>query len=223
MNRLVLGIGYMREEYLEAKKEWLKYKVNIELAESAEEAVQLLSNRDYACVVFHTRMLEFQPYIEALRQIKTIPILVVSPKYSVESRAQFIFQYLLGSKNSENNLDRIKDIDNYIDHIDTNKPLTVITDKDLCVCLEQRVVQVSGIEINFTRQEFDALYLLLSNRKRVMTFKMISIFVWGEEYADVSSKVVSNLISRVRQKLRIEANSQDYIKSIHGIGYKFDP
>ncbi|MDC7291112.1 hypothetical protein NXH76_25325 [Blautia schinkii] len=83
MNRLVLGIGYMREEYLEAKKEWLKYKVNIELAESAEEAVQLLSNRDYACVVFHTRMLEFQSYIEALRQIKTIPILVVSPKYSV--------------------------------------------------------------------------------------------------------------------------------------------
>ncbi|MDC7291111.1 winged helix-turn-helix domain-containing protein [Blautia schinkii] len=120
-------------------------------------------------------------------------------------------------------MDRIKDIDNYIDHIDTNKPLTVITDKDLCVCLEQRVVQVSGIEINFTRQEFDALYLLFSNRKRVMTFKMISIFVWGEEYADVSSKVVSNLISRVRQKLRIEANSQDYIKSIHGIGYKFDP
>ena len=114
-------------------------------------------------------------------------------------------------------------LDINIDYTDTNKPLTVITDKDLCVCVEQRVLQVSGIEITLTRQEFDALYLLPANRKWVMTFEMGLIFVWSHEYADVSSKVVSNLMSRVRQELKIEANTQGYIKSIHGMGYKFDP
>lgn len=46
-----------------------------------------------------------------------------------------------------------------------------------------------------TAKEFDALHLLITNRKRVMTFETISCQVWGEEYIGVSVKAIHNLMS----------------------------
>ena len=72
-----------------------------------------------------------------------------------------------------------------------------------------------------TAKEFDALHLLITNRKRVMTFETISCQVWGEEYIGVSVKAIHNLMSRLRQKLQIKPD--EYIVSIRGVGYKFEP
>lgn len=49
---------------------------------------------------------------------------------------------------------------------------------ELYFCLEERKVYVSGQEIELTAKEFDALRLLIMNRKRVLTFEMISYQVW---------------------------------------------
>ena len=56
-----------------------------------------------------------------------------------------------------------------------------ILEGELYFCLEERKVYVSGQEIELTAKEFDALRLLIMNRKRVLTFEMISYQVWGEE------------------------------------------
>ncbi len=93
----------------------------------------------------------------------------------------------------------------------------------LSLCLEQRIVMAHGQIIQLTVKEFDILALLIRNPKRVFTYELITEMVWREEYATYSRKAINNHVSNLRQKLRIFPDSPDYIKSVYGIGYKFDP
>jgi DNA-binding response OmpR family regulator len=92
---------------------------------------------------------------------------------------------------------------------------------NLNICPEQRLVTVQGQKIDLTAKEFDALRLLIENRPRVLTFENIAVEVWGEEYIDITPKTVHNLMSRLRQKLRVAPDTPDYIASVRGIGYQF--
>jgi DNA-binding response OmpR family regulator len=96
-------------------------------------------------------------------------------------------------------------------------------DGTLYVSPEQRLVTVQGQTIDLTAKEFDALWLLIENRPRVLTFENIAVEVWGEEYIDITPKTVHNLMSRLRQRLRVAPDAPDYIASVRGIGYQFAP
>lgn len=97
-----------------------------------------------------------------------------------------------------------------------------IREGSLYFCLEERRVCVGDYETELTVKEFDALHLLIINRKRVLTFETISYQVWGEEYIDVTDKTIHNLMNRLRRKLKVMPEFPEYIRSIRGVGYKFD-
>lgn len=103
-----------------------------------------------------------------------------------------------------------------------NQLLTEIQEGNLYVCLEQRLVRVQGQTVDLTAKEFDILALLIRNPKRVFTYEMIIEFVWNEDYSCYSRKAVNNHISNIRKKLKISPDVPDYIKSVTGVGYKFD-
>lgn len=105
---------------------------------------------------------------------------------------------------------------------DTQQSLTEIREDDLYFCLEEREVSVQGKKIDLSAREFNTLYLLIMNRKRVMTFETISYHVWGEEYVENELTAIHNIMSRLRQKLKISPDIPDYIISVRGVGYKFD-
>ena len=100
--------------------------------------------------------------------------------------------------------------------------MTEIREGDLYFCLEERKVCVGGQKIELTAKEFDAFRLLIMNRKRGLIFETISYQVWGEDYIDVTTQAIHNLMSRLRQKLQITPDMPEYIVSVRGVGYKFD-
>lgn len=103
------------------------------------------------------------------------------------------------------------------------EPLTVITYGNLSFCLEHRTVEVCGQKIDLTTKEFDILSLLILNPKYVFTYDMITDRVWHEKYDFYSRKAINNHISNIRKKLRVCPDTPEYIKSVHSLGYKFDP
>lgn len=105
---------------------------------------------------------------------------------------------------------------------DIELPLTEIQEGDLYFCLEEREVSVRGKKVDLSAREFNTLYLLLMNRKRVMTFETLAYHVWGEEYIENELTAIHNIMSRLRQKLKISPDIPDYIISVRGVGYKFD-
>ena len=103
-----------------------------------------------------------------------------------------------------------------------NSPLTIINIDLLHFCLEYRLVEVCGQEIELTAKEFDILALLILNPCCVFTYEMIMDVVWNEPYNAYSRKTIINHISNIRKKLKVSSEIPDYIKSVHSIGYKFE-
>ena len=106
--------------------------------------------------------------------------------------------------------------------LERNQPLTEIQIDDLYFCLEQRLVTIREQPIELTVKEFDIFSLLILNPKRVFTYEMLMDLVWEEDYSYYSRKAVNNHVSNLRRKLKIAPDLPNYIKSVYGIGYKFE-
>ena len=103
-----------------------------------------------------------------------------------------------------------------------DQPLAEIREGDLYFCLEQHLVTVRGQVIPLTVKEFEIFALLIQNPKRVFTYEMLLDLVWHEDYTYYSRKAINNHISNLRKKLRVAPDLPDYVKSVYGVGYKFD-
>ena len=100
--------------------------------------------------------------------------------------------------------------------------MTEIRKDDLYFCLEQRLITVREQIIELTVKEFEIFSLLILNPKRVFTYEMLMDLVWNEDYTYYSRKAVNNHVSNLRKKLKIAPDLPDYVKSVYGIGYKFE-
>ena len=94
-----------------------------------------------------------------------------------------------------------------------DQPLTEIREGDLYFCLEQRLVTVRSQVIPLTVKEFEIF---------AFTYEMLLDLVWHEDYTYYSRKAINNHISNLRKKTRIAPDLPDYVKSVYGVGYKFD-
>lgn len=83
-------------------------------------------------------------------------------------------------------------------------------------------VNVNANLINLTKKEFDLLVYFIANQRKVVTKNAIAEHLWGDEI-DLSDDFdfIYTHIKNLRKKL-IEAGCKDYIKSMYGVGYKFE-
>ena len=65
-----------------AQKEWLKYHVFIKMVRSMPDALKLLTKIDFLLVVIIADDIEYLPYLKLMRDMKPMPILVLSSKYN---------------------------------------------------------------------------------------------------------------------------------------------
>ena len=110
----------------------------------------------------------------------------------------------------------------YFIPLQANQPLTEIREGALYFCLEQRLVTVRDQIIPLTVKEFEIFALLILNPKRVFTYEMLLELAWHEDYSYYSRKAINNHISNLRKKLRIAPDLPEYVKSVYGVGYKFE-
>ena len=85
----------------------------------------------------------------------------------------------------------------------------------------QRRVFQDGEEINLTRLEYNTLVFLASNPGIVLTQTQIFEAVWNMDSDSCHSSVV-NVIYNLRKKIEPDSKNPTYIKTVLGVGYKFD-
>ena len=223
----ILGIGYSHNEYGVTANTWKKYGVEFDYVDDIKQATAMLSYKEYICVAICADVIP-QEDLDALRKVRSIPIIVVPPSYSVEQRyacihfgaAQYLHTYhhpIAKAVTSQDGLRYYLDIP-----AEKRKPLTIITVKDLSFCLEYRLVEIAGKRIDLTEKEFDILALLIMNQRQVFTHEMMMDAIWNEDFSFYSRNALSSHISNLRKKLKVSEAVADHIKSIRGIGYKFE-
>lgn len=93
---------------------------------------------------------------------------------------------------------------------------TVQSFGDLTIDRERFVVGLKGNELNLPRKEFELLELLASQPGKVFTRNAILEKVWGEDVV-VGDRTIDVHIRKLREKL-----GEEYIRTVKGVGYKFD-
>ncbi|PKH42136.1 DNA-binding response regulator, OmpR family, contains REC and winged-helix (wHTH) domain [Nocardioides alpinus] len=94
---------------------------------------------------------------------------------------------------------------------------------DLTLNTGAREVLVSGEEIDLTRTEFDLLAHLVSNPGVVVPREALLRAVWDTEFVPDSTHVVDVHLANLRRKLRGAASDNQWIRTIRGVGFRFDP
>ena len=92
---------------------------------------------------------------------------------------------------------------------------------DLSINPETRGVRLGDGEVRLTAKEFDLLLFLASNRGRVYTRSQLMDQVWDYSYAADYSTVTVH-IRRLREKVEVDPMKPAHIKTVWGVGYKFE-
>lgn len=82
---------------------------------------------------------------------------------------------------------------------------------------EQHLVRVNGTELDLPKKEFNLLLYLTSKPSRVFTREEIFNHIWGQDVI-VSDRTIDVYIRKIREKIGVNK-----IKTIKGVGYKYEP
>ncbi|MCC7258671.1 MAG: response regulator transcription factor [Gammaproteobacteria bacterium] len=92
--------------------------------------------------------------------------------------------------------------------------------KDLDINLERRTVELDGATLDLTTMEYQLLVLFAQNPGRTFTRDEILNELRGID-AQLFSRSVDILVSRLRQKLKDTTRQPRFIKTVWGTGYTF--
>jgi two-component system response regulator ResD len=102
------------------------------------------------------------------------------------------------------------------------EPGDLVRHGSLKVNPRSRSVENGGRAIDLTAKEFDLLYFLARNPGQVFSREQLLDQVWDYHFAGDVSTVTVN-VRRIREKVETDPNRPRYIKTVWGVGYKFDP
>lgn len=103
------------------------------------------------------------------------------------------------------------------------KAPTLLEFGDLKIDTTSREVRLRGELVETTMKEFDLLAFLASSPRQVFSREQLLDHVWGSSSAWQDDGTVTEHIRRIRQKLRATETRDRWIRTVRGVGYRFEP
>jgi DNA-binding response OmpR family regulator len=85
-----------------------------------------------------------------------------------------------------------------------------------------REVRRDGTALKLTMKEFDLLWFLVSHPRRVFSRDQLMAGVWGYASA-LDTGTVTVHIRRLREKVEDDPSHPQYLETVWGVGYRFNP
>ena len=89
------------------------------------------------------------------------------------------------------------------------------------VYLERYEVYLHGEKLDFTPKEFELLAYFIQNKNRVLSRDLLLSAVWNYDFAG-DTRIVDVHVSHLREKVEKDTRKPQFIKTVRGIGYKFE-
>lgn len=98
--------------------------------------------------------------------------------------------------------------------------------KKICIgglCLEEENTQVykDGKILDLTAKEYKLIKFLMKNPNKVFTKKQLYESIWGQDFIE-DDNIIMVYISKLREKIENDSKKPDYLKTIRGLGYRFE-
>ena len=93
-------------------------------------------------------------------------------------------------------------------------------DVHLCLDFQRKMASLDRERMRLTRKEYELLALLVQNAGEIVAREDLLMRVWGYS-SEIRTRTLDVHIRRLRRKLGPYA--EQYIETIFGIGYRFQP
>ena len=227
MANWILVVGYSRQHFEAAQREWLKYNVTLHAVNTVPEAIAQFTKWTYLAVIASYDLPDLILLIETMRESRQVPLMVLPQEDSGTKMAESIIRgadtFII---DVDNLVESIKNSEKLIENISrlsphNKKALGILTHRDIFMLVDYRKVFVRANEITLTRSGFEILQLLLSHAGRVYTHEQLYLYAYGEDVAtSITINAIRCHISRIRRRLRTDQPDEDYIDSVRSIGYR---
>ncbi len=195
-----------------------------ELADNFKNADTKLSVNEYDIILLDITL----PDGNGLELLKTIKshnlkagVIIISAKNSTDDKIKGLD---LGADDYMTKPFQLSELNSRIKavirrrHFDGNNTLIF---NEIIINTDSKSITVNGIEVIFTKKEYDLLLYFFINRNRVLTKEALAEHLWDDniDFADNFDFIYTHL-NNIRKKIKL-AGGTDYIKTIYGMGYKF--
>lgn len=195
-----------------------------EVAGSAAEANEKILVYDYDCILLDINLPDGNglEILEVIKQNnKTDGVIIITAKNSLDDKVTGLN---LGADDYLSKPFYIPELIARVSAIIRRKRFdgsNKILFREISVDLLGKSVWVNDHPLDLTRMEFSLLVFLLANRNRVVSKNAIAEHLSGDdaELLDKFDFIYSHM-KNLKKKLT-EAGSDDYIKTVYGLGYKF--
>ena len=191
------------------------YKVDIEY--DGEPGLEKALNNDFDLIILDLML----PNINGLeicrrvRQVQSTPIIIITAKSDTYDKVTGLDygadDYIVKPFEIEELFARIRAVLRRQPHKD------IIDINGIRIDIDAFKVTVDGKLLDFTKTEYDLLYLLATNRNHVLQREQILNHVWGYN-SEVETNVVDVYIRYLRNKLK-PFNKEKVIETVRGVGY----
>lgn len=93
--------------------------------------------------------------------------------------------------------------------------------KEIAINFKSRSITVKGKPVKLTKTEFELLSLFVTYPNEVLSRVFIQQQIWSDSQLYQHSRAVDVHVQRLRKKIENEIESPEYIKTVTGVGYKF--
>jgi DNA-binding response OmpR family regulator len=198
-------------------------------ASNGEEALHKCLNTSFDLMILDIMMpkLDGLEVLKIIREKNALPILIMSAKDSDVDKAiglglgadDYIAKPFSMLELSARVKAAIRRATTYSNHSETKQDLLIIG--DLTIDIMNFSVTKNQQTVKLTSKEFAILKLFSTNNQRVFTKQQIYQLIWNDEYYG-DENIINVHISRLREKIEDDPSNPQYIKTLWGIGYKFE-
>ncbi|MCM3745868.1 response regulator transcription factor [Paenibacillus pasadenensis] len=195
---------------------------DVQSAYSGTEGKLLIEQHSIDLVLLDLMLpgMDGEQFLGHIRQSSPVPVIVISAKNDQPTKLELLTNgaddYLTKPFDVKELLARIQIQLRHAAKTSTGK---LIHYSDIRINMDTREVTLQDQPVHLTGREFAILLLFLENPQKVFSRSNIYESVWKEPFID-SDKTINMHISNLRNKLN--TGSKTYIKTIWGVGFKFD-
>jgi DNA-binding response OmpR family regulator len=159
-----------------------------------------------------------------MRAVSNVYIFMLTAKGTLDDKVEGFKigadEYLVKPVSPRELVARIKALENRKER-EENKEVLLFDKGEIKIYLQERLIKVREECINLTPNEFDLLYQLASYPGRVFSREQLIEAVMGIDF-DGFDRTIDVHIKNLRKKIEEDTKKPKYIKTVTGIGYKFE-
>ena len=197
------------------------------VAHDGEEVIELFQKHMCSIILLDVMMPKKDGFevCREIRRVSNIPIIMITARGEDFERIMGLDigadDYIVKPFSGSEVMARVRAVLRRIDYSSQTARQTNLSYDNLSVCLDNAAVTVGGQEIALTKKELEILWTLLGSRGKIFSRDNLLNDLWGYDYYG-DNRTVDSHIKRLRAKLDTVPHPNWQIKTIWGMGYKFE-